>query len=207
METQIDPVHKRNPDTRGNIVRTARRLLLTHAYLGLNFQDLAEQIGIRKASLYHHFPSKLAVGQAVVDDSARRFQRWAETIAHLSAPRQLQAYVQMLREALAAGGMVCPIGATAGEWAGLEPELQDTIKRFHREQLAWLEALAEQLPSPQPATSDGAKARAISPRAWAAHVNATCQGALLSARMHGDIELYDLSVAPLLSALAAPPLD
>ncbi len=196
MEATAELTRKRSADTRDNIVRTARRLLLTHAYLGLNFQELADLIGIRKASLYHHFPSKLAVGQAVVDDSARRFQRWADTIADLSAPRQLQAYVQMLRDALAAGGMVCPIGATAGEWGSLEPALQDTIKRFHRLQLDWLESLAERLRARQNPASAGAKT--LSPRAWAVHINATCQGALLNARMHGDIELYDLSVAPLL---------
>jgi len=193
---------ERRPDTRGEIVRTARRLLLSHSYLGLNFQELADRIGIRKASLYHHFPSKLAVGQAVIDDSAQRFQRWSDTIDHLPAAQQLQAYVQMLRDALAAGGMVCPIGATAGEWDGLEPELQDTVKRFHLQQLAWLEARAARLPkpsSPQPGSAT------MSPRQWAAHFNATCQGALLNARLHGDLALYDLSVAPLLNQFASSP--
>lgn len=193
---------ERRPDTRGEIVRTARRLLLSQSYLGLNFQELADRIGIRKASLYHHFPSKLAVGQAVIDDSAQRFQRWSDTIDHLPAAQQLQAYVQMLRDALAAGGMVCPIGATAGEWDGLEPELQDTVKRFHLQQLAWLEARAARLPkpsSPQPGSAT------MSPRQWAAHFNATCQGALLNARLHGDLALYDLSVAPLLNQFASSP--
>lgn len=201
MDATLSNRSERRPDTRGDIVRTARRLLLSHSYLGLNFQELADTIGIRKASLYHHFPSKLAVGQAVVDDSSRRFQRWADTIDHLSTPRQLQAYVQMLRDALAAGGMVCPIGAMAGEWGGLEPELQDTVKRFHLQQLSWLESRATQLPSLQPSASRSAKS--TTPREWAAHFNATCQGALLNARMHGDIALYDQSVAPLLNALAA----
>ena len=174
MNTAQATRSERRPDTRGEIVRTARRLLLSHSYLGLNFQELADRIGIRKASLYHHFPSKLAVGQAVIDDSAQRFQRWSDTIDHLPAAQQLQAYVQMLRDALAAGGMVCPIGATAGEWDGLEPELQDTVKRFHLQQLAWLEARAARLPkpsSPQPGSAT------MSPRQWAAHFNATCQGA------------------------------
>jgi TetR/AcrR family transcriptional repressor of nem operon len=192
----------RRPDTRSEIVRTARRLLLSHSYLGLNFQELADRIGIRKASLYHHFPSKLAVGQAVIDDSAQRFQRWSDTIDHLPAAQQLLAYVQMLRGALAAGGMVCPIGATAGEWDGLEPELQDTVKRFHLQQLAWLETRAARLPKPSSPQPGGT---AMTPRQWAAHFNATCQGALLNARLHGDLALYDLSVAPLLNQFASAP--
>lgn len=204
MDTPPVTRSERRPDTRGDIVRTARRLLLSHSYLGLNFQELADRIGIRKASLYHHFPSKLAVGQAVIDDSAQRFQRWSDTIDHLPAAQQLQAYVQMLRGALAAGGMVCPIGATAGEWDGLEPELQDTVKRFHWQQLAWLEARTTQLPLLQAGAPRAAAS--VTPREWAAHFNATCQGALLNARMHGDISLYDQSVAPLLSTLAATPL-
>lgn len=202
MNTAQATRSERRPDTRGEIVRTARRLLLSHSYLGLNFQELADRIGIRKASLYHHFPSKLAVGQAVIDDSAQRFQRWSDTIDHLPAAQQLQAYVQMLRDALAAGGMVCPIGATAGEWDGLEPELQDTVKRFHLQQLAWLEARAARLPKPSSAQPGSAT---MSPRQWAAHFNATCQGALLNARLHGDLALYDLSVAPLLNQFASSP--
>ena len=98
MDATLASRSERRPDTRGDIVRTARRLLLTHSYLGLNFQALADLIGIRKASLYHHFPSKLAVGQAVVDDSAKRFHRWAETIAHQPpAPTMMSVRSRMVQ--------------------------------------------------------------------------------------------------------------
>ncbi|MEZ5706577.1 MAG: TetR/AcrR family transcriptional regulator [Burkholderiaceae bacterium] len=43
--------------------------MLTRSYLGLNFQTLADQVGIRKASLYHHFASKEALGVALVDEA------------------------------------------------------------------------------------------------------------------------------------------
>ena len=77
-----------------------------------------------------------------------------------------------------------------------------TIDSFHLQQLAWLEARAARLPKP---SSPQAVCGAVSPRQWAAHFNATCQGALLNARLHGDLALYDLSVAPLLNQFASAP--
>ncbi|WP_254065657.1 TetR family transcriptional regulator [Acidisoma sp. L85] len=35
----------------------------------MNFRDLAAQVGIKAASIYHHFPSKADLGAAV----ARRY--------------------------------------------------------------------------------------------------------------------------------------
>jgi TetR/AcrR family transcriptional repressor of nem operon len=43
----------------------ARRSARAHGYSGLNFRDLASEVGIKAASIYHHFPSKADLGAAV----------------------------------------------------------------------------------------------------------------------------------------------
>jgi TetR/AcrR family transcriptional repressor of nem operon len=58
---------------------SARRSAQAHGYGGLNFRDLAEEVGIKAASLYHHFPSKADLGAAV----AKRY--WEDTAADLDA--------------------------------------------------------------------------------------------------------------------------
>jgi AcrR family transcriptional regulator len=61
-------------DSREKILAAARRVAQAHGYKGLNFRDLAEDVGIRAASIYHHFPSKADLAAAVAgrywEDSA-----------------------------------------------------------------------------------------------------------------------------------------
>ena len=45
-------------NTRERILDSARRLLQTRSYAGFSFQDVADEVGIRKASIYSHFASK-----------------------------------------------------------------------------------------------------------------------------------------------------
>ena len=47
------------------ILAAARRTAQAHGYSGLNFRDLANEVGIKAASIYHHFPSKADLGAAV----------------------------------------------------------------------------------------------------------------------------------------------
>ncbi len=54
------------------ILAVARTIAQAHGYSGLNFRDLAEEVGIRAASIYHHFPSKADLAAAV----AKRY--WEE---------------------------------------------------------------------------------------------------------------------------------
>ena len=57
-------------DTRTKILDSAQRLIQTRSFHGFSFQDIADEVGIRKASLYHHFDSKDAVALAVLERAA-----------------------------------------------------------------------------------------------------------------------------------------
>ena len=186
-------------DTRKLIMRKARELMLSRSYLGLNFQVLADQVGIRKASLYHHFPSKEALGVALVDDARERFIRWTDTVKDETPARQAVAYVRMFRDQIGAGERVCPVGATASEWEMIEPALQDAVRALSRSHADWMTGVAERLakyPGVDPLLMGNAK-----PKQWGAHVAALCQGALMMARLNKDAKVFDAAVAPLVSRL------
>jgi AcrR family transcriptional regulator len=65
--------------TRSRVLEAADALLHQHGYMGVSMEAIAEQIGIRKASLYHHFPEGkdqivLEIAQRLIAFDARGFQ-------------------------------------------------------------------------------------------------------------------------------------
>lgn len=186
-------------DTRKLILRVARELLMTRSYLGLSFQELADRVGIRKPSLYHHFDSKEALGLALVSSSQAHFALWAEGVSHLSPVEQLLSYIRMFRDLIGAGDKVCVVGAFGGEWDCIEPDLQTAVRGFHKTQTDWLTQVFTRL-STQPQLA-GAPLATLSATQWASQVNTICQGALINARIHDDVNVFDLALAPLRAQL------
>jgi TetR/AcrR family transcriptional repressor of nem operon len=180
--------------TREQIVRVARNLIQSRSYLGFSFQDVANEVGIRKASLYHHFPTKEALGVEVLRESTQAFKNWS--MAQTGSPQAaLDAYFKMYRDALHAGERVCPAGGTAPGWDCIDDELRQAVRDLRSVQLMWLTGVLGAL---APRRKSSAPVGQL-----AAHVFAACQGALLSARMTGRAEDFDEVVAEVKRSLAS----
>ncbi|KRQ03189.1 TetR/AcrR family transcriptional regulator [Bradyrhizobium manausense] len=165
------------------ILAAARRTAQAHGYGGLNFRDLAAEVGIKAASIYHHFPSKAELGAAV----ARRY--WEDTAAELEAmlaesgdPRQsLSRYPQVFRTALTRDNRICMCSFMAAEYDDLPDAVKTEVQAFADVNVAWLAKVlsAAKVVSPK---QGQARARAIF---------AAVAGAQLMARSRADIALFD----------------
>src|SRR5512144_3174565 len=59
--------------TAEQILDIAETLIQTRSYSAFSYQDIADALGIRKASIHYHFATKADLGVAVVDRYVERF--------------------------------------------------------------------------------------------------------------------------------------
>ena len=165
------------------ILAAARRTAQAHGYSGLNFRELAAEVGIKAASIYHHFPSKADLGAAV----ARRY--WEDTAAALESMlaetsdpvRCLRRYPDVFRKALENNNRMCLCSFMAAEYDDLPEAVKKEVQAFADVNVAWLSKVLSAAAVVDSGESEQ-RARAIF---------AAVAGAQLMARSRSDISLYD----------------
>jgi len=176
---------KTEPTTNSSdrILAAATRIAQAHGYGGLNVRGLAEQVGIKAASLYHHFPSKADLAAAVAkrywEDSAVTLEALsAETPDPLAA---LRRYPETFRRSLENDNRMCLGSFMAAEYDDLPAVVQKEVQAFADVNVAWL---AKTLAAARVAGPDDATRRAQA-------IFAAVGGAQLMARGRADIKLFD----------------
>jgi AcrR family transcriptional regulator len=71
-----------NLSTRERILVAALQLFAQHGFGGASIRDLARSVGIRESSLYNHFPSKVAILEAIMREHGP-----ASSASRLEEPR------------------------------------------------------------------------------------------------------------------------
>lgn len=163
-------------DTKSALLTEAETLIRTVGYAAFSYADLSERVGIRKASIHHHFPTKEALGTAVIDSYLERFVADLDALAarSVSPKRKLLAYGDFFAASLE-GGQMPLCGALAADAAYLPASMQQRIKKFFGLHLAWLEkVLADGF-------ATGELVDTQSPKALAVQLLSTLQGASIVA--------------------------
>jgi TetR/AcrR family transcriptional regulator len=80
------------------VLREATRLFAERGYDGMSMGDLAARVGLRKASLFHHFPTKDALYERVLTDLVERLQ--TVIVGTLSAERPILERLDLVSDAL-----------------------------------------------------------------------------------------------------------
>lgn len=130
--------------TREALVQTAESLMRTKGYAAFSYADLAETVGIRKASIHHHFPTKEDLGIAIVESYILRVRDDFDRIEkqHRDLIPRLEAFFEIFH-ASSEGGLLPLCGALAAEMSALPAGLQKLTHSFFDMQLKWLAAVLE----------------------------------------------------------------
>ena len=170
-------------NAREDILAAAKLVAQAHGYAGLNFRDLAEQVGIKAASIYYHFPSKADLAAAV----AKRY--WEDSATYLesllqNSPGPLEAlrlYPETFRWALENDNRMCLCSFLSAQSDDLPDMVKKEVQSFTDVNIAWVKKTLVAAKVVGPKEAEG-RARAI---------YSGIAGAQLMARSRADITLYD----------------
>jgi TetR/AcrR family transcriptional repressor of nem operon len=185
--------------TADDILACARSLIVAGGYNGFSYADIAGVVGIRKASIHHHFPSKVDLVRTLV----ARYREEAEAgIANferqVSNPlEQLRFYTEYWEACIAdASAPFCVCALLASQLPVLPEEVGLEVRAHFRSLSAWLTSVLER------GARHGQLQLMGTPRAEAEAFMATVHGAMLSARAYGDPKIFGLVIGPILEQLA-----
>jgi TetR/AcrR family transcriptional repressor of nem operon len=174
-------------DTANRILDTAQRLIVTRGFNAFSYADIAEVVGISKPSIHFHFATKSELVRQLL-------LRYRDTVkvsleqlsVQVSDPvAQLRAYAgyweQCIRDDTAP---FCMCAMLASELLSLPPDVAAEVKGYFGDLAAWLTSTLEQ---------GAAQGQLRLPRGAAFEAEsfmASAHGAMLSARVYGDADVF-----------------
>jgi TetR/AcrR family transcriptional repressor of nem operon len=167
-------------ETKAQAIEIAKNHLQLRGYNGFSFQDIADELGIRKASLHYYFASKEDLGLALIEDYTQSFQDWSEMHEDREPVEKIKKFIDMYNIFSQDGLKVCPGGVFCIDYNTLPPKLKKTVCQLQEQIQDWLTKVV----------AEGIKSKALKanlkPKETATLIHATTQGALQIARMQNN---------------------
>ncbi|SDM93233.1 TetR/AcrR family transcriptional regulator [Sediminibacillus halophilus] len=186
--------------TYDDILACARSLIVNGGYNGFSYADVADVVGIRKASIHHHFPSKVDLVRTLV---ARYREEAKAGMVNLelqvSEPvEQLRLYVGYWEACIAdASAPFCVCALLASQLPVLPEEVGVEVQAHFRYLSEWLTSVLER------GARQGQLHLVSTPGDEAETFMATVHGAMLSARAYGDPKIFGAVTGQLLERLTS----
>lgn len=177
-------------DTKTALLDVAEHAARARGFDGFSYADLAEAVGIRKASIHYHFPTKAALSAALMDRYHSAFEdecRKSEAACDTGSER-LRALIELYRDALNGGKTLCLCVSLIGSLESLSDDVVEKIKAFRSMMIGRIEAIFEL------GLQDKSIAGVTNPAAEARATLAMLEGALLTARAEQNVQAFDAAV-------------
>ncbi|NAO98925.1 TetR/AcrR family transcriptional regulator [Vreelandella titanicae] len=176
-----------NRDTRTALMDLAEHSVRSRGFDGFSYADLAEAIGIRKASIHYHFPTKANLSEALIERYQTHLQHGLAEIktTHSSAGERFKALIALYRSALHDGQTVCLCVAFSICRESLSEAVISRVGAVRTMVLQWLMAMFER------GQRDGTIVAIQNSTDEARTTLATLEGAHLAARTEEDPAVFD----------------
>jgi TetR/AcrR family transcriptional repressor of nem operon len=183
-------------DTPQRVLDVAERLVQTRGFNGFSYADIADALGITKASLHYHFPTKAELGRRLIE---RYESRFLEALAAIDgsggdAREKLRRYAEIYVGVLRANRM-CLCGMLASDYATLAKPVKDGVKHFFDSNEEWLVAVLEA------GRKAGTLRFAGEPAVVAQALVGSLEGAMMLARSYGDVARFETVATRLIAEL------
>jgi TetR/AcrR family transcriptional regulator, transcriptional repressor for nem operon len=192
--TRAAAVTPAEPDTAQRILDIASRLVQTRGFNGFSYAHIAAELGVTKASLHYHYPSKAELGKRLIE---RYEQEFAAALEHIEAETD-DAFLRLQRYARIYAGVLgkeqmCLCGMLAAEHGTLPAPMRRTLQHYFDLNEAWLAKVL-----------DGGRRRGQlrfdgPPREVAALLVGALEGAMMMARSYGDPRRFATAAERLLA--------
>ncbi|GAA5116167.1 TetR/AcrR family transcriptional regulator [Luteolibacter yonseiensis] len=184
--------------TSEEILRCARRLITTGGYNGFSYADISAVVGIRKASIHHHFPTKADLVTTLVSQYRKEAEAGLAAMGnHFQSPSDLlRAYTGYWEKCFAdSSDPFCVCALLAGQMPGIPEEVATQVRAYFHMLTEWVTSVLER------GVADK-QFRLSAPAAVEAGIFvATIHGAMISARAYGDGQVFHAIVQPTFARL------
>jgi TetR/AcrR family transcriptional repressor of nem operon len=185
--------------TADQILASARSFVIAGGYNGFSYADISQVVGIRKASIHHHFPSKVDLVRTLVS----QYREDAETgLAELAAKvpdsmELLETYAGNWARCIADGSIpFCVCALLASERPVLPPDVASEVSSYFLTLSSWLTGVMER------GDKQGSLVLGAPAPVEAETFMAIVHGAMLSARAQANPALFDTIVKPTVRRLS-----
>lgn len=171
------------------LLDAAEKRVRTGGYDNFSFRDLANDVGIKSASVHYHFPTKASLAETLVHNYTEKFMSALPDLTPdtKGACDPIDAYIQLFRSALVEDELMCLCGLFGAETDALPGEVQHQTERFFERNIQWLTLAYEHAFSLEAAS---AKQSAIT-------LIAGLEGAMLMSKSLNDISVFETVAARL----------
>ena len=178
-------------DTKTALLDHAEQIARSRGFDGFSYADLATAVGIRKASIHYHFPTKALLAEALIDRYHENIMGICQEIdqAHNSGADRLMALINLYRNALNEGKTLCLCIAFTTSRESLSDGVINKIGEFRQMMIDWLKATFEL------GLEDQSIVNVDKPINEARSTLAILEGAHLNARSQENVSLFDQSLA------------
>jgi TetR/AcrR family transcriptional repressor of nem operon len=168
-----------------DIMNVANHFILERGYSAFSYADIAGEIGIQKASIHYHFPSKANLVQSVVSRYRQEVKSNLTMLDRMPGdPQQkLEQYLNYWEGCLEVKALdICLCALLASEIPILPDEVRSEVKAHFQELTDWFTKLLKESGEPMQYT-----AADISDEEMAHGILAGIHGGMLAARTFNDV--------------------